>query len=58
MEINNENICVCDTCEIPSDFGKETFCDANAYEAYKVYEHGIFYGSREIDDTYLCNDCA
>lgn len=53
-----ENICVCDTCELPSDFGRETFRDVNAYEAYIVYEHGTFYGSTEIDDNYWCNDCA
>jgi len=58
MEIINENICVCDVCELPSDFGRETFRDLNAYEAYIVYEHGTFYGSTEIDDNYWCNDCA
>ena len=58
MEINNENICVCDTCEIPSDFGRETSREINDTEAYITYEHGIFYGSVEDDDTYWCSSCA
>ena len=58
MEIINENICVCDTCEIPSDFGKETSREINDTEAYITYEHGIFHGSVEDDDTYWCNSCA
>jgi len=57
MEIK-ENICVCDTCELPSDFGRETCREINDTEAYITYEHGIFHGSVEDDDTYWCNDCA
>ena len=57
MEIK-ENICVCDVCELPSDFGRETCREINDTEAYITYEHGIFHGSVEDDDTYWCNSCA
>jgi len=32
--------------------------ETNDNEAYITYEHGIFHGSVEDDDTYWCNDCA
>ena len=57
MEIK-ENICVCDTCEIPSEFGKELSREINDTEGFITYEHGIFYGSVEDEDTYWCSSCA
>lgn len=57
MEIN-ENIHVCETCELPSDFGKEISREVNDTEGFITYEYGIMYGSVEDEDTYWCNDCS
>tara|TARA_X000001382_G_scaffold43491_1_gene29325 strand:- start:1114 stop:1287 length:174 start_codon:yes stop_codon:yes gene_type:complete len=57
MEIN-KNIHVCDTCGLPSDFGKELSREINDTEGFITYEHGIFYGSVEDEDTYWCSYCT
>jgi len=59
-----ENICVCDECEIPSDFGIETNREENHLGMYIVYKHGFMYNFKCIseefgyEDVFLCDECS
>jgi|TARA_B100001059_G_C17815523_1_gene574973 hypothetical protein len=53
MEIN-ENICVCDECKLPSDFGGEVANSIDETGGYIIYLHGDYYAD---DDTYMCSVC-
>jgi len=55
MEIN-ENICVCDKCKLPSDFGRQLGGEVSNIDAHIIYKFGEFYVF-ENKETFMCNTC-
>ena len=53
MEIN-ENICVCEMCKLPSDFGAEVVNELKETGGYIVYQYGEYFAD---DNNYVCNTC-